>query len=1631
MMLHKYTKNLLLCVSMAAPAIAWADDIDLFQGISTSGTGKPNVLIIVDNSANWNSSAQHWPGGIKQGQSELRALATALKSGLANKSNVGLMMFVKGQGGSEQDGGYMRFGVRDMSVSANRDALMTILTGGPDSATIANPTGGMYANFNSENTGQQVATANTKYGEAMYEAWRYFSGLNPYAGPGSSNLRDYAGNGSPSVSPYTAGSIAGNALASINGPYNSPLSADAPCAKNFIIFIGNGFPSNSSASPTTYAEQSDLVDTTNDPNRWVQIYPEGTATTYADEWARFLKLYGAKQVCSGGVCADGKIITYTIDVYKDHQDTSETKLLKSMANVGGGSYCVAQSESAILTCLTNAFSDIQAVNSVFTSASLPVAINTQGLYLNQIYMGVFRPDEKGKPRWWGNLKEYKFGLTTNAQGLDELFLSDADGHAAVNPTTGFIKPTARSYWTYSTAPASGYWSFRPNGQGGQYDSPDGDLVEKGAAAQKLRDITPASRRVYTCLPQEGCTSGATPVEFVSTNDTLKTELAATSNLFGDFKNVTLSRQGTTVTGTLTSTDAAALGLDAPTSLISISNSTVSDYNGGWTASHALNASTFTFNIDETPATPATGTSITVSAGATSNQPISTGNMTYSNGKVTINLSGHGFVNGQQVTVSGAAISAAMSGSTTATTISDTYSGSTLISNSSSTTSSSPTTVSGPTTTVSGNTTTTVTQTQQTSTTTDQSLYRRTETIIQDQFSPCSGWTSTSNCEYNGVFNITDVTSNSFSYTPPSSNFGKTTRTTTSKDWDTTRTTTTAVTTTTTTTTTTTKVESPPSTFATSYGTASLSCKKGSGSTTYSLPITSMTRVSGTGTKAVTLILDGSTAIADCNVPLVLNSGSYTAGTSNSAGSVTAFSISGSNSSNGLNGSPVLTSAGTSCSSGQSRAICFNITVTLVDGTPTTTSTSSTGSPVVTGPTSSTETLSATRTETADTTLIPSSPAVADATGTIYVTGRPTKAVTSITRTAGNSNNVATVTVTTSSAHGFSGQSNITIAGADQTEYNGTKTTGASGDNLQFPDSTTITYTLTTGPTASATARVAKGDAVAADALIDWVRGMDNKDDENGNQVSNEIRASVHGDVLHSRPVVINYGGTTGIIAFYGGNDGMLHAVKAGSAATDGVEKWAFVAPEHFPTLTRIYNNNRTIRFSNMSADDVAAKTPTPTKRDYYFDGNIGVYQSADLQTTHIFAATRRGGRFIYALDVSNPDSPQFLWKKGCPNLTNNTGCDTGFATDGNGARTLGQTWSEPKVIPVKATAGVSCIGTDSSTYNLRLIFGGGYDPQRDDDDGLSTNPAMGNGVWVLNAADGSVVKRFEPTGAYRFAADLALLDTDGDGCIDRVYGVDTGANIYRFDIGDPDPVNWKTYKIAELRTNNPSNKIKFLYPPSVVTSYVNGNRITHLLLGSGDRENPLDETVQNYFFMVKDTTAAGTAPSSVSATTFDQLTQVTQFDPDATGALTSVQVEADTFKGWYIQYPNNHRGEKTVNAALTVASVTTFGTNQPRSTAIGQCTPNLGTARIYSINFLTGTAISDKDQNGVINFDDTYSTQAGGGLPPTSVTGVVEVDGKLETFQIGCDRGAIEGCKVQGEPNSNRKRVYWYFKKDQ
>ena len=67
-----------------------------------------------------------------------------------------------------------------------------------------------------------------------------------------------------------------------------------------------------------------------------------------------------------------------------------------------------------------------------------------------------------------------------------------------------------------------------------------------------------------------------------------------------------------------------------------------------------------------------------------------------------------------------------------------------------------------------------------------------------------------------------------------------------------------------------------------------------------------------------------------------------------------------------------------------------------------------------------------------------------------------------------------------------------------------------------------------------------------------------------------MRPSAHGDVVHSRPVAVNYGtdASPKVVVFYAGNDGVLKAINGNRTASigsvaAGKEIWSFVPPEFF------------------------------------------------------------------------------------------------------------------------------------------------------------------------------------------------------------------------------------------------------------------------------------------------------------------------------------------------------------------------------------------------------------------------------------------------------------------------------------
>ena len=455
-------------------------------------------------------------------------------------------------------------------------------------------------------------------------------------------------------------------------------------------------------------------------------------------------------------------------------------------------------------------------------------------------------------------------------------------------------------------------------------------------------------------------------------------------------------------------------------------------------------------------------------------------------------------------------------------------------------------------------------------------------------------------------------------------------------------------------------------------------------------------------------------------------------------------------------------------------------------------------------------------------------------------------------------------------------------------------------------------------------------------------------------------------------------------------------------------------------------------------------------KDYFFDGSVTVYEERDssgvITKEYLYVSARRGGNFIYAINVTDYNAPKFMWKKS--------------TQSGGNFADLALTFSAPLVGKVKGNT------------NPVLIFGGGYyggynattkaPVGEDADTALSCSGATaitnnltigcGNRVFVLDAFTGAEVHSFptgsDPAMSKSVASDVSLVDSDGDGYVDRIYAVDVGGSVWRMDVDNANSSAWKLFKLASITSPR-----KFMYPPE----YVLTKDFTAVLLGSGDREKPLKVTGVDRFYMFKDKKAGkdatGMATIDGDSTTLNNMANAATL----TAADLATTLADPANYGWFYTMAT---GEKVVNAPVAAGPVVYFSTNTPTPPAAGTCNANLGLAKAYGLLFTTGTAGRDLNGDGLYDSNDVAVTLTGGGLPPSPVAGLVNVidsaTGRnvVVPFIIGsggttppppgpcvgprclvCPTNtvpsSIGGAMVCIQPDPRRRKSYWYFKSDQ
>jgi type IV pilus assembly protein PilY1 len=469
------------------------------------------------------------------------------------------------------------------------------------------------------------------------------------------------------------------------------------------------------------------------------------------------------------------------------------------------------------------------------------------------------------------------------------------------------------------------------------------------------------------------------------------------------------------------------------------------------------------------------------------------------------------------------------------------------------------------------------------------------------------------------------------------------------------------------------------------------------------------------------------------------------------------------------------------------------------------------------------------------------------------------------------------------------------------------------------------------------------DATEALELLQYARGLD-VNDEDGDTVTVEAREWMHGDTLHSRPLPINFGATGGyseanqrIYLAYGTNDGYMRLLEntTSGGTESGKELWGFMPQSVMGELPSLRAN--------------AAGSGHP----YLVDGAPSVYieggyiDPTDLSTqeVYLYFGLRRGGKAYYALDLTDPLSPSLLW-----------------SIDKSGDFSeMGMTFSNPEVGTID----------DGSDAKPVVIFGGGYDANKDLRTGVGTDDTEGNALYIVDGETGDLIWKavgsgtassdtFVHTGMLNgIPSTVTAVDTNGDGYTDRIYAGDTGGRVWRADIHGTDTTAWTMTLLADMGrhyNSSVSDDRRFFHRPDVIQSTDANGAFDAVVLGSGDRADPLDAggLVNNFVYMIKDrNTGLNTGAN-------------TGLDHTNMGDITNTCLQegspctADLTNGWRLGLATT--GEKNLSSSLTIGGTVYFSTYLPPGTSsAATCGPDEGNGRFYAIKLANGAAVQNLD----------------------------------------------------------------------
>lgn len=502
------------------------------------------------------------------------------------------------------------------------------------------------------------------------------------------------------------------------------------------------------------------------------------------------------------------------------------------------------------------------------------------------------------------------------------------------------------------------------------------------------------------------------------------------------------------------------------------------------------------------------------------------------------------------------------------------------------------------------------------------------------------------------------------------------------------------------------------------------------------------------------------------------------------------------------------------------------------------------------------------------------------------------------------------------------------------------------------------------------------------SLVNYLRGDDSKEEDHTNGALRTRNAPatgwspILGDIVNSTPVFVGkpsdtlYSGATftgassysafataqasrlGVV-WVGANDGMLHAFDSST----GREVFAFMP--NASLLAGVAN------FANPEYD-----------HSYFVDGDMAIADAYDGTSwrTILVGTMGRGGPGIFALDVTNPSSPTFLWEKGVaeiPSLGKNIGRPV-IAQTANG------TWKVILGNGYDSTGGVASLITIT-------LFGGGT-------------------VSVSSVTTGGT-----PNG---LTAVLAR-DSDNDGFADTAYAGDLRGNMYKFTAINGTPTRTTLFTATDGTNPQPITAAPLVgKDPSTSTVWVFFG--TGKYLNTGD----LTSTSRQTWYGIKDNGGSTTRATLVARTVTGTGT-IGEFTVRTMSTGTAAEVAG--MQGWYFDLPVS--GERIV-VPNRFQGGALIGTSRIPDTS-DACQPT-GRGFVMALNPFTGGRLDqtffDTNHDGVFNDSDKLSGTIVSGIGfGSSANNPIFVE---NVMQVGLDDGSTKTIRTQGT-NVDASRMSW------